>query len=147
MLGFMRRFGQSYAAAKRKIENGEIGVPILVRCYGLDPAKELDNFLTYAKKNDSGGLFMDMSVHDFDLARWYLGQEAKEVWAISGISTRSEFEEIQDIETGAAMVRFEEGAIGIFVASRNCMYGYHIETEIIGTKGSIRIGTVPEKIK
>jgi myo-inositol 2-dehydrogenase/D-chiro-inositol 1-dehydrogenase len=145
MLGFMRRYDRSYAAAKRKIANGDIGEPTLIRCYGLDPAKQMDNFLKFARANYSGGLFLDMSIHDLDLARWYLETEAKEVWAIGGGYARPEFDEINDAETGAAMVRFENNAIGIFVAGRNSAHGYHIETEIIGTKGSIRIGTVPEK--
>jgi len=145
MLGFMRRYDPSYVAAKQKIDRGDIGQPILIRCYGLDPASELDNFLRYAKKNYSGGMFLDMLIHDLDLARWYLGTEAREVWSIGGSYSRPEFEEIEDIETGAAMVRFENNAIGIFVGSRNCAYGYHIETEIIGTEGSIRIGALPER--
>ena len=145
MLGFMRRYDQSYLEAKHHIDEGVIGEPIYIRCYGLDPAKQMDDFLKYAKKNDSGGLFLDMAIHDFDLARWYLGTEAQEVWAIGGNYTRPEFAEIKDVETGSAMVHFENGSIGTFVASRNCVHGYHIETEIIGTKGSLRIGTVPER--
>ncbi|MCM3023738.1 Gfo/Idh/MocA family oxidoreductase [Heyndrickxia ginsengihumi] len=145
MLGFMRRYDHSYAAAKRKIESGDIGHPVLIRCYGLDPAKQMDSFLTFAKSNYSGGLFLDMAIHDLDLARWYLGSEAKEVWAIGGSYSRPEFDEINDAETGAAMVRFENNTMGLFVAGRNSAHGYHIETEIIGTKGTIRIGTIPEK--
>jgi myo-inositol 2-dehydrogenase / D-chiro-inositol 1-dehydrogenase len=145
MLGFMRRYDRSYMAAKQKIDNGDIGEPMFIRCYGLDPAAQMDNFLKFAKANYSGGLFLDMSIHDFDLARWYLGTEAKEAWAIGGSYSRSEFDDLNDAETGAAMVRFENNAIGIFVAGRNSAHGYHIETEIIGTKGSLRIGTVPER--
>lgn len=145
MLGFMRRYDRSYMAAKEKIEAGVIGKPILIRCYGLDPASKMDSFLAFARSNYSGGLFLDMSIHDFDLARWYLGVEAKEVWAIGGSYARPEFDEINDAETGAAMVRFEDNHIGIFVAGRNAIHGYHIETEIIGTKGTLRIGTVPER--
>lgn len=145
MLGFMRRYDRSYAAAKQKVDAGEIGDPVLIRCYGLDPASKMDSFLQFARNNYSGGLFLDMSIHDFDLARWYLGAEAQEVWAIGGGYSRPEFTEIQDAETGAAMVRFDNNAIGIFVAGRNCTHGYHIETEIIGTKGTLRIGTVPER--
>jgi myo-inositol 2-dehydrogenase/D-chiro-inositol 1-dehydrogenase len=145
MLGFMRRYDRSYMAAKDAIDRGEIGEPFMIRCYGLDPASKLDGFLQFARANYSGGLFLDMSIHDFDLARWYLGTEAKETWAIGGAYARPEFDEINDAETGAAMVRFENNTMGIFVAGRNCAHGYHIETEIIGTKGSLRIGTVPEK--
>ncbi|WP_181347052.1 Gfo/Idh/MocA family oxidoreductase [Thalassobacillus sp. CUG 92003] len=145
MLGFMRRYDHSYQTAKKKIEQGAIGDPIFIRCHGLDPASQMDNFLSFAKRNYSGGIFLDMAVHDFDLARWFLNAEPKETWAIGGGYARPEFEELNDAETGAAMVKFEQNKMGMFVASRNCAHGYHIETEIIGTKGSLRIGTIPEK--
>ncbi len=145
MLGFMRRYDRSYMAAKKKVERGDIGEPMFIRCYGIDPADKMESFLKFAKTNYSGGLFLDMSIHDFDLAHWFLGTKAQEVWAIGGSYAKPEFDELNDAETGAAMVRFENNAIGIFVAGRNCAHGYHIETEIIGTKGSLRIGTTPER--
>ena len=145
MVGFMRRYDKSYSYAKKKIEEGKIGDPVLIRCYGLDPTKAIDGFMTFAKKNYSGGLFLDMAIHDLDLARWYLNSEPKRVWAIGGSYGYPEIKELNDAETGAALVKFENDTMGIFVASRNCAHGYHIETEIIGTKGTLRIGTTPEK--
>ncbi|ARA99852.1 inositol 2-dehydrogenase [Geobacillus thermodenitrificans] len=145
MIGFMRRYDKSYAYAKKKIEEGKIGEPILIRCYSLDPAKAIRGFMQFAKSNYSGGLFLDMAIHDLDLARWYLGAEAKQVWAVGGAYAHPEFRELNDAETGAVLVKFENDKIGIFVAGRNCAHGYHIETEIIGTKGTLRIGTIPEK--
>src|SRR3712207_1950326 len=134
-----------FRSAKKKIEEGAIGKPVLIRCYGLDPAGSMKGFLKFAKDNYSGGLFLDMAVHDLDLARWYLGSEADTVWAIGGAYEYSDFNEINDAETGAALVKFKNGTMGIFVAGRNCAHGYHIETEIIGTKGTLRVGTVPQK--
>jgi len=145
MLGFMRRYDRSYAYAKKKIEEGKIGDPYLIRCYGFDPAKAINGFMEFAKSNYSGGLFLDMAIHDLDLARWFLNAEAKQVWAIGGAYAHPEIMELNDAETGAALVKFENNKIGLFVAGRNCVHGYHIETEIIGTKGTLRIGTVPEK--
>lgn len=145
MLGFMRRYDPSYAEVKQRIDSGEIGEPVLIRCYSLDPAGKLDSFLRFARNHYSGGLFLDMAIHDLDLARWYLQAEAEEVWAIGGSYAYPEFAELGDAETGAAMVRFAGNRIGIFVAGRNCAHGYHIETEIIGTKGTLRIGTIPER--
>ncbi|KGN00124.1 Gfo/Idh/MocA family oxidoreductase [Clostridium botulinum] len=145
MVGFMRRYDDSYAYAKKKIEEGAIGKPVLIRCYGLDPAGSMEGFLKFAKSNYSGGLFLDMAVHDLDLARWYLESEADTVWAIGGPYEYPEFDEINDAETGAALVKFKNGTMGVFVAGRNCAHGYHIETEIIGTKGTLRVGTVPQK--
>ncbi len=145
MLGFMRRYDKSYAYAKKKIQDGAIGKPVLIRCYGLDPAKAIEGFLKFAKTNYSGGLFLDMAIHDLDLARWYLESEAETLWAIGGSYEYSEFAELNDAETGAALVKFKNGTMGIFCAGRTCAHGYHIETEIIGTKGTLRVGTVPEK--
>jgi myo-inositol 2-dehydrogenase/D-chiro-inositol 1-dehydrogenase len=145
MLGFMRRYDRSYAYAKKKIEEGKIGDPYLIRCYGFDPANAIDGFMQFAKNNYSGGLFLDMAIHDLDLARWFLNAEAKQVWAIGGAYAYPEISELNDAETGAALVKFEQNKIGIFANGRNCTHGYHIETEIIGTKGTLRIGTVPEK--
>lgn len=145
MLGFMRRYDKSYAYAKKKIENGDIGKPVLVRCYGLDPKAAMKPFLNFAKNSYSGGLFLDMAIHDIDLARWFIGAEIEQVWAIGGAYEYEEFNDLNDAETGVAMAKFENGAMGIFVAGRNCAHGYHIETEIIGTSGSLRIGTTPDK--
>ncbi len=145
MIGFMRRYDRSYVYAKKKIEQGKIGDPVLVRCYGLDPAKAINGFMQFAKNNYSGGLFLDMAIHDLDLARWYLNAEAKQVWAIGGAYAYPEIAQLNDAETGAALVKFENNKMGIFVAGRNCAHGYHIETEIIGTKGTLRIGTTPDK--
>ncbi|GAV14224.1 Gfo/Idh/MocA family oxidoreductase [Paenibacillus sp. chi10] len=145
MLGFMRRYDRSYAYAKKQIEAGAIGEPVLIRCYGIDPAQAMPGFMQFAKSNYSGGLFLDMAIHDLDLARWYLGVEAERVWAIGGSHRYTELAELNDAETGAALVQFADNKMGIFVAGRNCAHGYHIETEIIGTQGSLRIGTVPEK--
>jgi len=118
---------------------------VLIRCYGIDPAQAMPGFMQFAKSNYSGGLFLDMAIHDLDLARWYLGVEAERVWAIGGSHRYTELAELNDAETGAALVQFAGNKMGIFVAGRNCAHGYHIETEIIGTQGSLRIGTVPEK--
>ncbi|MES9774141.1 inositol 2-dehydrogenase [Priestia megaterium] len=145
MVGFMRRYDKSYAYAKNQVEEGKIGEPVLIRCYGLDPTKAIEGFMTFAKNNYSGGLFLDMAIHDLDLARWYLNSEAKQVWAIGGSYGYPKIKELNDAETGAALVKFENDTMGIFVAGRNCAHGYHIETEIIGTKGTLRIGTTPEK--
>jgi myo-inositol 2-dehydrogenase / D-chiro-inositol 1-dehydrogenase len=143
MLGFMRRYDPSYAYAKKKIDEGEIGKPFLIRCYGLDPVEVVKGAIAFAEK--SGGLFLDMAIHDIDLARWYLGSEAKSVYAVGGCYAYPEFEKYNDADNGAALIQFNNGSIGMFYAGRTCAHGYHIETEIIGTKGALRIGTVPQK--
>ncbi|OOM10446.1 Gfo/Idh/MocA family oxidoreductase [Clostridium saccharobutylicum] len=143
MLGFMRRYDPSYAYAKKKIEEGAIGEPFLVRCYGLDPVSAIQGAIAFAEK--SGGLFLDMAIHDIDLARWYLGEEAKNIYAIGGCYAFPEFGKFNDADNGAALIKFNNNKMGLFYAGRTSAHGYHIETEIVGTKGSLRIGTVPQK--
>jgi myo-inositol 2-dehydrogenase/D-chiro-inositol 1-dehydrogenase len=145
MLGFMRRYDESYAYAKEKIKEGVIGKPYFIRCYSFDPDSAINGYLKFAKSSYSGGLFLDMCSHDLDLARWFLGSEAQEVWALGGTYKYPEISEIQDAEMGAAMVKFSNESIGMFAAGRSCKHGYHIETEIIGTEGTLRIGTTPDK--
>lgn len=142
-LGFMRRFDPSYAYAKKKIDEGYIGKPIMIRCYGVDPISVIDGAIAFAEK--SGGLFFDMAIHDFDLSRWLLDSEAKSVYAIGACFQYKEFAAYGDIDNGAAMIQYKNDAMGLFYAGRMCAHGYHIETEVIGTKGSLRIGTVPYK--
>ncbi|MCT4621851.1 MAG: Gfo/Idh/MocA family oxidoreductase [Marinisporobacter sp.] len=143
MLGFMRRFDESYAYAKQKIKEGLIGKPFMVRCYGLDPIALVDVAIPFAKT--SGGLYLDMMVHDIDLARWYLESEGKTAYALGGCYVRDEFAQYNDVDNGVALIEFENGGIGMFYAGRTCAHGYHIETEIIGTKGSLRVGSTPDK--
>ena len=143
MLGFMRRYDSSYLYAKKKIEEGAIGKPFLIRCYGLDPEVAIQGAIRFAAT--SGGIFLDMAIHDIDLARWYMGSEAKTIYAIGGCYAHKEFGEYGDADNAAALVQFKNETMGLFYAGRTCAHGYHIETEIVGTKGSLRIGTVPQK--
>lgn len=143
MLGFMRRFDPSYVYAKKKIDAGLIGEPYLVKATGVDPVKGIDGFLKFA--GGSGGLFIDMSIHDIDLMRWFLGSEAKTVYAIGSNVAYPQLNEIGDAEAGCALFKFENGSMGIIHSGRTAAHGYHIETEIVGTKGSIRISPTPRK--
>ncbi|MDO5131975.1 MAG: Gfo/Idh/MocA family oxidoreductase [Eubacteriales bacterium] len=143
MLGFMRRFDPSYAYAKEKIDAGAIGTPYMVKATGIDPEATVQGTIRFAKT--SGGIFIDMAVHDIDLMRWFLGSEATEVYALGATFKHPEFREAGDDETGVAVYRFANGGIGTIHVGRTAAHGYHIETEIIGTEGSIRISPVPEK--
>lgn len=143
MLGFMRRYDSSYQYAKQKILEGAIGKPLLIRCYGLDPVSAIQGAIKFAPT--SGGIFLDMAIHDIDLARWYLESEAKSIYAIGGCYAYEEFGRFGDADNAAAIIQFDNGSMGLFYAGRTCAHGYHIETEIIGTKGSLRIGNVPVK--
>ena len=143
MLGFMRRYDRSYAYAKKKIEEGAIGTPYLVKATGIDPEALVQGAIRFAKT--SGGIFLDMAIHDIDLCRWFLGSEPTQVWALGSTFKHPEFQEAGDDETGLAMYRFANGAMATVHVGRTAPYGYHVETEIVGTEGAIRISAVPEK--
>lgn len=143
MLGFMRRYDASYAYAKQKIDAGEIGTPYLVKATGIDPEAAVQGAIRFAKT--SGGIFLDMAIHDIDLMRWFLGSEATEVYAMGATFKHPEFKEAGDDETGVAVYKFANGAMGITHVGRTAPHGYHVETEIVGTEGTIRISAVPEK--
>lgn len=142
-LGFMRRYDPSYAYAKAKIDSGAIGTPYLVKTTGIDPEALVEGSIRFAAT--SGGIFIDMGSHDMDLMRWYLGSDAVEVYAVGASFKHKEFEAVGDSETGCAMFKFENGAMGMSHMGRTAPHGYHIETEIIGTEGSIRVSPVPAK--
>ncbi len=143
MLGFMRRFDPSYVYAKQKIDEGAIGTPYLVKATGVDPLKFIEGSLKFA--GSSGGLFIDMAIHDIDLMRWFLGAEPETVYALGGSFGFPQFAEMGDAESGCALYKFDNGAMGIIHTGRTAAHGYHIETEIVGTLGSIRISPVPQK--
>lgn len=142
-LGFMRRFDPSYAYAKKKIEEGAIGTPYMVKATGIDPEALVDGAIRFAAT--SGGIFIDMAIHDIDLMRWFLGSDPVEVYATGSTFKHPEFREAGDDETGVAMYKCENGAVGFVHVGRTAPHGYHVETEIIGTEGSIRVSPVPAK--
>ena len=136
MLGFMRRYDESYAYAKRLIDEGRIGTPFMVRAYGLDPEALVAGAIKFAPT--SGGIFLDMAVHDIDLANWYLGGTPESVWAIGGSYVHPEFGAIGDCDNACAMFQYKNGGMAFLYVGRTAPHGYHIETEIIGSKGTLQ---------
>ena len=143
MLGFNRRYDPSYQYAKKKIDEGEIGRPILFRSYTVDPESSIDSVIPYIPH--SSGQFVDMTVHDLDLARWMLKSEPKSVFAIGGCYAHPEFGEYNDGDNVSALMQFENDAMAFFYAGRTAPHGYNVETEIIGTKSTLRIASIPQK--
>lgn len=143
MLGFMRRYDPSYAYAKKKIDEGYIGRPILFRGYSVDPESAITGALKYAAQ--SAGQFIDMGVHDIDLARWFLQSEPKSIYAVGGCFAHDEYAKYGDGDNVTALMQFENEGMAFLLAGRTAPHGYNVETEIIGTKGQIRIGSVPQK--
>ena len=143
MLGFMRRYDASYAYARRMVVEGKIGKPILFRGYSQDPESAIAGAIAYA--GHSGGQFIDMAVHDIDLARWFMGSDPKTIFAIGGCYAHPEFGQYNDGDNVAALMHLQNGSMAFLFAGRTAPHGYNVETEIIGTQGILRIASVPQK--
>ncbi|OLN23907.1 oxidoreductase [Domibacillus antri] len=134
-VGFMRRFDPAYDAAKKRIEAGDIGQPIYYRGISRDAHAPHEAFIEH-----SGGIFVDVSIHDFDIARYLMNAEVSSVAAHGRILKHSFMEKYGDIDQSLAYLEFDSGAAGDVESSRNAYYGYDIRAEVIGTEGSIFIG-------
>jgi len=139
-MGFMRRFDKGYVAAKRKIDEGAIGTPVVFKSSSRDPYRPS---LEYLDPAHSGGLLVDCGIHDLDLARWFMGEIAS-VYSIGGTLAYPEMKTIGDIDNAITSLRFASGALGVIDLSRNGVYGYDIRTEILGTAGTLKIGYLRE---
>jgi myo-inositol 2-dehydrogenase/D-chiro-inositol 1-dehydrogenase len=130
MIGFNRRFDANHRRIKRAIETGEIGTPHILHIISRDPVPPP---IEYVKV--SGGMFFDMTIHDFDMARFLLG-EVVEVYASAGVMVDSAIGEAGDVDTAVITLRFVSGAIGTIDNSRKAVYGYDQRVEVFGSQGS-----------
>jgi scyllo-inositol 2-dehydrogenase (NAD+) len=139
-LGFMRRFDTGYAAAKQRLAAGAIGDAVVFKSTSRDPYPPS---IEYANPRSSGGLIIDMGIHDFDLGRWFMGEVAT-VQAVGGVLAYPELGEVGDIDNAVVSLVFESGRLGVVDLTRNGIYGYDISTELLGTKGTLRVGYLRE---
>jgi myo-inositol 2-dehydrogenase / D-chiro-inositol 1-dehydrogenase len=137
-LGFMRRYDPGYARAKAKIEAGELGKLETFRALSEDTYPHSLEFLL-----GSGGLFLDMSVHDFDLARFLVG-EVDEVCAWGGVLIDERFAQANDADTAFTLLKFKNGVLGVVETSRRRNWGYDIRTEVAGSVGKVVV-EAPQK--
>ncbi len=137
-LGFMRRYDPGYARAKQKIEAGELGKLETFRALSRDTYPPSLKFLL-----GSGGLFLDMAVHDLDLARFLVG-EVEEVSAWGDVLIDERFSQANDADTAVTMLRFKNGVLGVVETSRRSNWGYDIRTEVAGSVGKVVI-EAPQK--
>ena len=135
-VGFMRRYDPAYAAAYKRIEAGEIGTPIIFRSIGRDREPPPLSFY----KSGSGTLFLDSTIHEFDLARWLMHDEVAEVHAFGGTLACPELVQFGELDAGIVNLRFAHGAIGNVESFRKSRYGYDIYTEVVGSEATLRIG-------
>jgi predicted dehydrogenase len=138
-MGHMRRYDPAYAQAKQRIEAGEIGEPIIFKSIGRDakapPA-------SYFDCGWNGTLFHDNTVHDFDLAHWLMDDAVVEVHAFAATRALPQLAEQGLFDSGVVNLRFARGAIGNVESFLDARYGYDVRTEIVGTKGTIQVGSL-----
>ncbi len=139
-MGFMRRFDPGYAAAKQKLAAGEIGTAVLFKSTSRDPHRTT---LEYANPKSSGGMLLDMGIHDFDLARFFMGEVAT-VHTLAGTLAYPELLTVGDLDNAVISLRFASGRLGVVDLSRNGIYGYDIQSELLGTEGTLRVGYLRE---
>jgi myo-inositol 2-dehydrogenase / D-chiro-inositol 1-dehydrogenase len=137
-IGFMRRFDPGYARAKAKIAAGELGKLETFRALSRDTYPPSLKFLL-----SSGGLFLDMAVHDLDLARFLVG-EVEEVQAWGSVLIDERFAQANDADTAVTLLRFDNGVLGVTETSRRSNWGYDIRTEVAGSIGKVVI-EAPQK--
>lgn len=132
-VGFNRRFDHNFKAIKQRVVAGDIGEPHLIRVTSRDPAAPP---IEYVKV--SGGMFFDMTIHDFDMIRYLSGSEVTEVYAAGGVLVDPAIGEAGDIDTAVITLKLANGAIGVIDNSRKAVYGYDQRAEVFGSKGAVQ---------
>ncbi len=134
-IGFQRRFDPGYTAAREAVASGRLGRLYLVRLAGHDPAPPHEGYVPA-----SGGIFRDLHIHDFDVLRWLTGREVVEVYADGSVLADEMFDRYGDVDTAAAVLRLDDGALAILSGTRHDPLGYDIRTELFGSGDSIAVG-------
>jgi myo-inositol 2-dehydrogenase/D-chiro-inositol 1-dehydrogenase len=134
-IGFNRRFDANFRRVRAAVERGEIGVPHLLHIISRDPSPPP---LEYIKV--SGGLFLDMTIHDFDMARYLLGREVEEIYAAGAVQVDPAIGEAGDLDTAVIVLKFAGGVMGTIDNSRRAIYGYDQRVEVFGSGGCAQAG-------
>jgi len=133
MIGFNRRFDKEFKKVKDLVSEGAIGEHHLVKITSRDPGAPP---VSYIEK--SGGLFLDMTIHDFDMARFIVGKEVDEVYAKGAVLVDSAIGEAGDIDTAVITLTYSDGTMAIIDNSRESAYGYDQRVEVFGSKGMVK---------
>ena len=133
-VGFNRRYDHNFKAVREAVAAGRIGEPHIVKITSRDPNPPS---LDYVKV--SGGLFLDMAIHDFDMARFLTGSEVEEVFACGAVLVDPEIGKAGDIDTAVTTLKFASGALAVIDNSRRAEYGYDQRAEVFGSKGLVSI--------
>ncbi|MEJ2732514.1 MAG: inositol 2-dehydrogenase [Anaerolineae bacterium] len=131
-IGFNRRFDPSFKRVQEIVAAGEIGEPHILRISSRDPAPPPIEYVQV-----SGGIFLDMTIHDFDMARFLMGREVESVYAAGEVLVDPAIGQAGDVDTAAITLRFENGALGVIDNSRQAVYGYDQRVEVFGSGGLV----------
>lgn len=134
MVGFNRRFDPNFAKVREVVAAGKIGSPQILRITSRDPGPPPEPYV-----RASGGLFLDMTIHDFDMARFLIGREVSEVYVRAAVMVDPMFGRAGDWDTAITMLTFESGAMGVIDNSRKAVYGYDQRVEVFGSDGMITV--------
>ena len=137
-LGFQRRFDAGYAEARRLLSGGDLGTLYNFHLAGHDPEPPHESYIP-----QSGGLFRDFSIHDFDVIRWITGREVLEVYADGDVRGFPVFAKYADVDTAVLTLRMDDGALGVLTVARHDPLGYDIRAELFGSKDSVSVGLGP----
>ena len=141
-VGFNRRFDPSFRKVRELVAAGRIGVPQLLRISSRDPEPPP---LDYVRC--SGGLFLDMMIHDFDMARFLIGDEVTELLATGNCQVDPEIGKCGDVDTAVVLLKFKNGALGTIDNSRRAVYGYDQRVEVFGSEGCAVAGNkIPTEV-
>ena len=133
-VGFNRRFDHNFKKVREMVAEGKIGEPHIIKITSRDPQPPP---VEYVKV--SGGIFLDMTIHDFDMARYLAGSEVVEVYTSGAVLVDPEIGKAGDVDTAVITLKFENGAIGVIDNSRKAAYGYDQRVEVFGSKGCITV--------
>lgn len=131
-VGFNRRFDRNFLRIHESVKNGVIGEPHVIKITSRDPEPPPVEYI-----KSSGGLFFDMAIHDFDMARYLANSEVVEVFAVGANLVDPSIGEVGDIDTAITTLTFANGAIGVIDNSRKAVYGYDQRVEVFGEKGNL----------
>ena len=134
-IGFNRRFDPNFRKVREMIAANKIGDPHILRITSRDPAPPPVEYIKV-----SGGIFLDMTIHDFDMARYLMGSEVVEIYVAGGVMVDPAIGEAGDIDTVIITLRFNNGAIGTIDNSRKAVYGYDQRVEVFGSGGMVATG-------
>ncbi|MDR1531725.1 MAG: inositol 2-dehydrogenase [Clostridiales bacterium] len=133
-VGFNRRFDSNFKAVRDAVATGKIGDVEIIKITSRDPAPPPPEYIAV-----SGGMFLDMTIHDFDMARYISGSEAVEVYAAAAVMVDSAIGEAGDVDTAVVTVKLANGALAVIDNSRRAAYGYDQRAEAFGSLGCVSI--------